>query len=170
MASQQDRERAYQRQTTYERRTGAARRGGAYVYGSAARDLQVRRAMEEAPRRKLSHTARKNRDKARHMNLGYVLFLTAALGLTGFVLIGYLRLQSGLTASVKRISRLESELNNLKLENDEELSRVESAVDLEEIKRIAIEELGMTYAEEGQIVEYSAEGSDYVRQVLRLDP
>lgn len=102
------------------------------------------------------------------MNLGYVLFLSLALGFAGFVLIGYIQLQSDITASVKKISRLESELNNLKLSNDEELSRIESSIDLEEIKRIAMEELGMTYAEEGQIIEYSSEGSDYVRQVTEL--
>lgn len=102
------------------------------------------------------------------MNPGYVLFLMGALMLTGFVLIGYIRLQSDITNSTKNISRLESQLNTLKLENDEEYSRVQSAVDLEEIKRIAIQELGMTYAKEGQVVEFSAEGNDYVRQVADL--
>lgn len=166
MAANGNRLHTNKRQTTYHR-TEAERRN-IYMYDNTARELDVRRAMEEAPRKKLSHAARKNREKAHHMNLGYVLFLTAALGLTGFVLIGYIRLQSGITASVKQISRLESQLNNLKLENDEELSRIESAVDLEEVKRIAIEELGMTYAEEGQIIEYSSEGSDYVRQVAEV--
>ena len=35
---------------------------------------------------------------------------------------------------------------------------------LEEVKRVAIQELGMRYAEEGQIVTFDGEGSDYVRQ------
>lgn len=39
-----------------------------------------------------------------------------------------------------------------------------SNVDLDEIKRIAIGELGMKYAKEGQVITYSGEGSDYVRQ------
>ena len=37
-------------------------------------------------------------------------------------------------------------------------------MDLEEIRRIAIGELGMQYAEEGQIINYSVDGSDYVKQ------
>lgn len=65
---------------------------------------------------------------------------------------------------MEHISRLESELNELKLSNDEEYSRITSSVDLEEIRRIAIGELGMRYAKEGQIIGYSTEGSDYVRQ------
>ena len=43
-------------------------------------------------------------------------------------------------------------------------SRFQSNVDLDEIKRIAIGELGMKYAKEGQVITYSGEGSDYVRQ------
>lgn len=99
------------------------------------------------------------------MNLGYVAFLAAAMLIAGYVLIGYIQMQADLTAQVEQIARLESQLNSLRLSNDEELARVNSSVDLEEIKRIAIGELGMVYATEGQIVNYNYEGSDYVRQV-----
>ena len=37
-------------------------------------------------------------------------------------------------------------------------------VDLEKIRDIAINELGMVYAQEDQVVLYDSEGSDYVRQ------
>ena len=154
--------------------------GSAYISGTAARQLEierryqdvkrqtdVRRQLEE-PRKHLSHTTLKNREKARHMNLGYVLFLTAALLLTGIVLIGYIRMESKITSSVKQISKLESQLNSLKQSNDEHLSRIESSVDLDEIRRIAVTELGMTYAGEGQIIEIPDEGSDYVRQYTQI--
>lgn len=98
------------------------------------------------------------------MNFPYVMFLASALVVMGIVLSGYIQLQSGITRTVEHISRLESELNELKLSNDEEYSRITSSVDLEEIRRIAIGELGMRYAKEGQIIGYSTEGSDYVRQ------
>jgi hypothetical protein len=49
-----------------------------YIYDNTARDLQIRRQMEE-PRRQLSHETRKNREKARHMSIGYVTFLMVAL-------------------------------------------------------------------------------------------
>ena len=50
-------------------------------------------------------------------------------------------------------------------ENDEKYNKASSNVDLDEIKRIAMEEYGMTYADENQIVTYSDEGGDdYVRQ------
>ena len=89
--------------------------------------------------------------------------------MAGFVLIGYIRLQSEITSSVKRISSMESALNSLKVANDEEYSRIESSVDLDEIRRIAITELGMTYPDESQIVTVPDEGSDYVRQLADID-
>ena len=63
---------------------------------------------------------------------------------------------------------MESRLNTLKLDNDEEYSRITSNIDLEEVKRIAIQELGMKYAEEGQIVTVTGGGSDYMRQVADI--
>lgn len=136
-----------------------------YIEGTAARQLDVRRAIEEEPRKKLSNQTRKNRERARYMNLGYVAFLAVAMLVAGYVLIGYIQLQAELTAQVEQIAALESRLNSLKLSNDEELARINSSLDLEEIKRIAVGELGMVYATEGQIVNYDSEGNDYVRQI-----
>lgn len=131
--------------------------------GSAVRKDDIRRQIEE-PKRQLSHTTRKNRERARHMNLAYIFFLAAAMAVTGCVLIGYIWVQSSITTSIHRISYLESQVNNQRLKNDEALGRIESSVDMEEIRRIAITELGMVYAQEGQIIEIPDEGSDYVRQ------
>lgn len=144
------------RQTPYDR--------AEYVHGSAVRKLDVQRRVQEPPRKRLSNATRKNREKAFYMNLPYVAFLVSALVIMGVVLVGYIRLQSEITSTVKNISKLESELNDLKLENDEAYSRITSSVDLEEIRRIAIGELGMSYAKEGQIINYSIDGSDYVKQ------
>ena len=99
------------------------------------------------------------------MNFGYVVFLMGALCAAAFVLINYIQLQADLTNRIRNIATLESELNAMKLANDEEYSRITSSVDLEEIKRVAIGELGMSYAKEGQIITYKAEGNDYMRKV-----
>ena len=139
-----------------------------YMYDNTARQLDVRRAIEEEPKKRLSTAARKNRDKAVYMNLGYVTFLVVAMLVTASVLINYIQLQSQITNNVEQISYLERQLNDLKLANDEEYSRITSSIDLEEIKRIAIGELGMQYASEGQIVTYTNEGSDYVKKVADI--
>lgn len=146
--------------------TGRVYRGTAessmYVYGNTARQLQTMPA-ERRPVRK-NHATRRNRERALHMNVGYVLFLGMALMAVGFVLISYLRLKSDITNSVKNIARMESQLNSLKLDNDERLSRISSSTNLEEVKQRAIQELGMQYAGEGQIIIFNSEDNDYVIQ------
>lgn len=149
----------------YNRRTRTNYRQSAYIEGNTARKLDVQRQLKEAPRPKLSQTTQKNREKAHHMSMGYVLFLAVALCISGYVLVNYIQLQSELTNKVKRVAYLESQLNNLKLTNDEDYNRILSNVDLEEIKSIAIGELGMSYATQGQIVNYASAGSEYMRKV-----
>lgn len=145
--------------------TGTRRQ--AYIYDNTAHDLDIHRELQQPKqKREISHAARKNRDKARHMNLGYLVFLLAALCACVFILANYIQMQADLTNKVKAISGLESELNTLKMNNDENYNRITSSIDLEEIKRIAIGELGMVYAQEGQIITYQNEGNDYMRRVV----
>ncbi len=134
-----------------------------YVYGNTARALRPVQSETTRPQ-KLSNTARKNREKASHMNPAYVFFLTLAMLVTGYVCIQYLQLQSDITNSVKQISTLESQLNRMRAENDDTESRIKGAVGLEDIKQSAMDELGMQYARENQIVTYSSDDTDYVRQ------
>ena len=101
------------------------------------------------PERKLHPEIRKTREKARHMSAGYVMFLAAALCAAAFILVNYIQLQSDLTTLTKTVAD----------------NRIISGIDLEEIKRVAIGELGMGYAEEGQIVEYENQEGDYMRRV-----
>lgn len=132
-----------------------------YVYGNAVRKGDL----SEVRIRKVNSAAKSNREKLHHMNLGYVCFLVAALVSSAVILGNYIQLQAELTAKTTVVSSLEKQLNNLKLANDEEYNRITSSIDLEEIKSIAIGELGMVYAAEGQIVSYSNVSNDYMRQV-----
>lgn len=143
-------------------------RQAVYQHGTAVKDLSFEEMLETAPLKKPNHTARKNREKAVQMNLGYVAFLIAALTFAAVVLIGYINLQSEITNSVKRVSRMESELHALKQDNDEYETRINSSVDLEEVKRIAICELGMKYASEGQIIRVEGGGDDYARKYAEI--
>ena len=85
------------------------------------------------------------------------------------MLTGYIRANAEVVNSVERIASLESQYLNLKADNDEEYSRIVNSVDLNEVKRIAQEELGMHYATEGQIVKYTDEIGDYVKQYSDID-
>ena len=128
------------------------------------RDYDVVREIEKEPLKKISKQNRKNRERAQFMNFGRVAFLLACVGLVGVLLYGYLTLQSANTAAAAEVAALESQLNAMKLDNDEEYSIIMSSVNLEEIKMRAIEELGMQYAQEGQVIEVPCAADDYVRQ------
>ena len=99
------------------------------------------------------------------MGLGILSGSIAALCTCAWILVNYIQLQSELTAMTKTVARRESELNQLKLANDEEYNRIISSINLEEVRRIAMGELGMVYAEEGQIITYEGNRSDYMRKV-----
>lgn len=135
----------------------------AYVYGNTAREIEITREIEE-PRRQPRPQVRKNRERARHMSAGYVLFLAAALCMAALVLVNYIQLQAQLTNLTKSVASKESQLNSMRIANDEEYNRILNSINLEEVKRIAIGELGMTYAEEGQIITYTNERNDYMRR------
>lgn len=137
-----------------------------YIYGSEA--LEPEYLPVEPERRRRNVAVRRNRENARRMSTGYVLFLMAAITITCFVLISYISLQAQISARTRNISSLENQLNDIKLENDEKYSRINSNVDLESVKKVAIGELGMKYASEGQVETFSTEKSDYVRQVADI--
>ncbi|MBQ8327621.1 MAG: cell division protein FtsL [Lachnospiraceae bacterium] len=135
-----------------------------YIEGNTARQLDVRTAIHEEPRKRISAATKQNREKAIAMNLGYLLFLSVAMIVAGLILVNYIRLQSDITTSMENVSYLESEYSHLKEKNEETYNRIISNVNLEEVQRVATEELGMTYATEEQVITYHNENSDYVRQ------
>ena len=140
-----------------------------YVYGNTARKLNNPgiNIEREMPLHELKRSQAKRR--AHRMSFGYLLFLSLAVLATGIILTWYITLQADITSSVKKVSALEAQLNTLKQDNDEAYNKAVSSLDLEEIKRIAIGEYGMTYATDGQIVTYSGgSGNDYVRQVAPI--
>lgn len=142
--------------------------GEYYVDGNTARVIDVRKAIEEEPDPRLARAARINRAHIKSMNPGFVLFFGLALIATLGILVGYIRLQAENHAIVEEISSLESTLYAKQTANNEEYDRIVSSVDLNHVKDVAMNELGMRYAGEGQIVEVEAKGDDYVRQYQEM--
>lgn len=158
-----------------DKRKNSDRRQTTYVEGAAVRKLQTREAQEDRRQRERRHSGASRqavhgarREKQVSMGLGYTLFLTAACGLILWTCAGYLRLQADNTARSKNIASLEAQLDDLQTENDDEYNRVTTSVDLESIRDIAVNELGMVYAGEDQVVMYDSEGSDYVKQYAEI--
>ena len=98
------------------------------------------------------------------MNLGYVIFLTAAAVATVFMCVTYLQLQAKSTMLNKEVTSLEAQLDAVILENDADYNGIMTGIDMAHVKDVAMNELGMDYASKDQIVTYEESGSDYVRQ------
>ena len=151
------------------RRTGNAKNVNTeYIYGNTARELRELDTSSYAGIH-LSHQTRRNRERAKHMSPKYVLFLTFAMVCTVVACIQYLMLRSEVTSKVKELAKLETQLNELRAENDDTENRIKGAIDLEEVKYRAMNELGMQYANSDQIVAYECEDTDYVRQLIDIE-
>jgi cell division protein FtsL len=75
-----------------------------------------------------------------------------------------LSMQAKVTNQSDTITTLQAQIENLEEENDAYETRINDSIDLEAIRDIAINELGMVYPSEGQVVYYDMVESDYVRQ------
>lgn len=137
-----------------------------YVDGTAVRKLETSPARHPEQHRTASTSTetKKNRERALTMNLGYVLFLTVAAVVSVSMCVNYLQLQVKETRLQKQVTSLAAELDSAVLENNSDYNRIMMNVDLEHVKDVAMNELGMSYVKKSQIVSYEATEGDYVRK------
>lgn len=140
-----------------------------YVYGSAVQKEQVlpQRMPESRPvreKRRTSRQVRRNRNRALSINPAYAGFLMVAAVIAVLVCVCYLRLQSDIVSRSENITVLQEELAAMTEANDTAMHAAEDAVNLEEIRKRAVDELGMVYAAQGQVVEYDAPAKESVTQ------
>lgn len=143
-----------------------------YVDGNTVRKLEaapdyrrerIEREREER-RRQNQRVARRNQEKALRMNRGYVMFLTVAVVTICLISVGYIRLQSDLNGRMRNIARLESQITDIKTDNEATLKRINTSIDLNHVKDVAINQLGMVYASPDQIMYYEVSNDDYMEQ------
>lgn len=144
-----------------------------YVNGNTVRELEApvrrdprtRREMEEVRRRKhRRNAARRNRQRAMEMNRGYVVFLTGCVLVTALTAVLFVQMQSQMTNHMRSVASLESQVVNLRADNDARYKEITTSVDLNHVKDVAINELGMTYPKEKQVVYYSIENNNFMDQ------
>ena len=147
---------------------------GSYIYGNTAPairpqiDVPLRREIEHQRPTPVSTQTKKNREKAKSMNLGIVLSFGMVMVVFCLSLMGELSLQAKNTELRRDIAARKSELNTMKMENDEEYSRIMASVDMQAIKEKAITDLGMQYAQTGQVIVVADATDDYVHQYKDL--
>ena len=145
-----------------------------YVNGSTVRQLEaqpVRREridrtkiQEEQKKKRRRNAAKRNRERALHMSRGYVAFLTLCVGVVAFAAVALVQIQSQVTQRMEHIAALESQITDLKADNDARYKEIVTSVDLDYIKDVAMNQLGMQYATEDQIIYYSVENNNFKDQ------
>ena len=130
------------------------------------RQRQLQKEQDQI-RRRHRRAAKRNQERAMSMNLGTVFFCAMAVLLISGVCVAYIKLQSDIVNRTKTISKLESQIINLKAENDAAKKRIDLSTDLDTVKEQALA-LGMKYASPGQIFYYSIEDSDFMDQYSEI--
>lgn len=171
----------YRRNSNQNASNGRDYRRMTYIEGSAVRRVDTmpddweneqkrRREQEKREVQQRQHArrrraiARRNQDRALIMNRGYVAFLTMAAIITCMTAGIYIKLQSDITIRLGNIAQLETCVNNLKADNDATSKRLATSVSLENVKKQAVEALGMSYPDEDQIVYYEIDHVDSMLQ------
>ena len=144
-----------------------------YIHGNTVRELEAparqnrrtREEIEQAKRRKnRRNAARRNRQRAMEMSRGYVAFLSVCVVIIAVSAVAFVKLQSQVTYRMNNIASLQSEVNDLRADNDARYKQITTSVDLNAIKDAAINRLGMKYASQDQIVYYSIDKNNYMDQ------
>lgn len=145
-----------------------------YVDGNTVRELHPQPERRPKPnkeelekirkKKQRKNAARRNRERAMSMNRGYVAFLSVCVVLSAITAFSVIQLQSNITQRMKRIAVLESQLTEKKALNDARYNEIITSVDLDYIKNVAINELGMSYATEEQVIYYTVENSNFMDQ------
>ena len=113
------------------------------------------------------HPIREQRRKAKggvRLTISTLILLFAGFALMIGSVMYFIKTQNTLTMSRNQYASKLSQYEELKRSNDLYEERIISKVDMNEVARIAEEELGMQRASEGQIISYSGQIDDYVKQ------
>lgn len=132
-----------------------------YYDGNAVRDFPLENPVHK---NKNQNRAKKKRKKQVVFSGWYMIVLSVAIISVLAMCVYYIKVQSDLNGQRRKIEQLEKEVNLLMDENNVTKERLQSQVDLDYIYNVATKKLGMVYAKDNQIIYYSGQSKDYVRQ------
>lgn len=141
---------------------------GEYISGSAARQLETvperERVEKEKRKKQLSQAAKHNRERAKEISPGYMLFLAVATVGLMCVCMTYLKLHADIAQTKSDINDITTSINTLTSQNNSLDYTINSYTDINYIIKVATEELGMIQASKGQVSYYSSTESEYMKQ------
>ena len=150
-------------------RTAKAVRNSAGPRAEGGRTAAKRTSAVRADKTENSAGSSANSRQTTAMSLQTVAFMLALIAVMTVMLIYYIKLQADVTSTSQQIANLEKQLTEIKAENDAAYNEINDSISLEEVRRRAIQELGMKYADRDQVVIYSGTEKDTVNQVSSLN-
>ncbi len=139
-----------------------------YVEGNTVRKLNavpdIRREERSFPVPSPRRQEQKQPKGMSGMNFASLVILTIAIIATVSVCVEFLKLQTEVSKMEKSIITLENDLTTLTNENDASYASIDTAYDLDDIYRVAVEELGMVYPNNNTVITYEPSNDEYVRQ------
>ena len=98
------------------------------------------------------------------ISMASLFILTIAIVATLFFCIEFLMLQYQVGRMEKEIISMESSLNKSKNENDAAYEQINMVYDLDYVYSIAVNELGMVYPNNNEVITFEGIDNSYVRQ------
>lgn len=127
------------------------------------RQRQLRESRERRQEQRLAPQS-----AAPAIDLLAMIVLVCAMAVTFMVCISYLQVQAQISSQIKETERLNAMTEELVVKNDYSELKLETSLDMEQIRLVAMEELGMVYPYQNQVISYKAGKNGYVRQYGEL--
>ena len=125
------------------------------------KERRPRTPEEEERLQRNRNIARRNQQRTLVMNRTYVLFLSFATLVCAAVCGLYVQKRASLITNMSTVASLQSQVNNLRAENDALEKRISMSIDLDQVK-IAAAGFGMAYPQDEQVVFYTVSDEDYM--------
>lgn len=139
-----------------------------YIDGNAVRKLNpVPDRRREEEHRELPERRRKVKEQPSSltgMSLASLFVLAAAIAITLYVCVDYLKLHYAVAEMDKTIVKLDSEVTTLRNKNNAAYEAINMTYDMEYVYQVAVQELGMVYPNNNTIISYESADNSYVRQ------
>jgi hypothetical protein len=138
-----------------------------YIEGNAVRKVDTQIPQRETDGNEFSKkkkSIRKRQENTTSMSFSHLMTMSVAMLVVLVLCVNYISIQSKLTSIIRQTQIKESELENLKNENDAAEADIALYVDLDHIYDVATNRLGMIYAKKSQVITYEKTESEYVRQ------
>ena len=125
---------------------------------------QTRRAPRPAAKPQADVRLKARADKALAFNLRYTVFVVFSAVIMLGACIMMLNMEMQISDRQDNIVALENKIEEITNENDAKRVELENMYSLDQIRNIAMNDMGMVYAKKGQIIYYDSANEDYVKQ------